>query len=127
MNAMLGTTRLPAVAVVAWSLALAACGGGPAPADDATAPPGGDAAEIHSGSIAARARAAAAVPGRDPADPTRSARAPDGAPGGACPSPADEPAPIDGGREVTPGPEFAATVQDLAPAPVPPESTGNPG
>ena len=124
MKTMRRTSGAPAVAVLMATWVLAACGAAPAPGEETTAPLAGDAAAIES---ASGARTAAAIPGRDPAGPTRVARAPDAAPGGACPSPADEPAPIDGGREVTPGPEPEATVQDLAPAPVPPESTGSRG
>ncbi len=127
MNAMRGTTCVPAVAVLMSSLVLAACGPGPAPAEEATALLAGDAATIQSGSTAASARTATAIPGRDAPGPTRTARASDVAPGGVCPSAADEPAPIDGGREVTQGLEPADTVQDVAPAPVQLESTRNPG
>ena len=126
MNAMHRKTCIPAVAVLISSLVLAACGDGPAPNEVATAL-AGDAAAIQRGSTAAITRTPAASAERDPAGPTRIARAPDATPGRVCPSPADEPAPIDGGREVTQGPEPEATVQDLAPAPVPRESTGNPG
>ncbi len=128
MTTMRGTTCVPALAVLMSSLVLAACGPGPAPAEEASASLAGDAATIPSGSTAAAsARTAAVVPGRDAPVPARTARASDVAPGGVCPSAADEPAPIDGGREVTQGPEPAATVQDAAPAPVQPESPRNPG
>ena len=127
MKTMHRTTCVAGAAVLMASLVLAACGAGPSPAEEAAAPLAGDAAAIESGATAASARSTAAIPVRDPAGATRTARASDAAPGGACPSPADEPAPIDGGREVTPGAEPEATVQDLAPAPVPPESTGSRG
>jgi hypothetical protein len=131
MNTMLGTTRAPVVAVLLSSL-LAACGVGPT--EDAAAPSGGDVLAIEPGSTPAIARTTAAAAERDPAGPARTARGSGAAPGGACPSPADEPAPIDGGREVTAGPETEAVVQDLAPAPVqpgqdltPPAAPGAPG
>lgn len=127
MKTMRRTTCAPAVAVLMATWVLAACGAAPAPGEETTGPLAGDAAAIESAPGAASARTAAAIPGHDPAGPTRVARAPDAAPGGACPSPADEPAPIDGGREVTPGPEPEATVLDVTPAPVPPESTGSRG
>ena len=126
MNAMRRKTCVLAVAVLMSSLVLAACGDGPAPAEEASVL-AGDAAAIQPGSRVASAQTPPASAEGDPAGPTRGRRASDAAPGGVCPSPVDEPVPIDGGREVTPGPEPEAIVQDLAPAPVPPESTGNPG
>ena len=127
MKTMRGTTCVPAVAVLMSSLVLVACGPAPAPAEEAAAALAGDAAAIQPGSTEASARTAAANPGRDPAAPTWTARASDAAPGGVCPSPADEPAPIDGGRKVAQAPEPEGIAQDPAPVPVPPESAGNPG
>ena len=126
MNAMRRKTCVLAVAVLMSSLVLAACGDGPAPTEEASAL-AGDAAAIQPGSRVAIARTPSASAERDPAGPTRKRRASDAAPGEVCPSPVDESAPIDGGREVTQAPEPEAIVQDLAPAPVPPQSTGNPG
>lgn len=127
MNTMRGTTRVPAVAVLVSSLALAACGPGPAPAEEATGALAGDAGIIRQASPAASAPTAAAILRRDGPAATRSARASDAAPGGLCPSSAGEPAPIDGGREVTPGPESDGAVQDAAPAPVQPRSVPDAG
>lgn len=118
MNTLRGTTRVPAVAVLLASLLLAACGPGPAPAEEASAPLAVAADTLGSGSTAP---AASAIPGRDVPVPTRVARASDVAPGGVCPSTADEPATIDGGREVTQVPESDVPVQDTAP--VPPEAS----
>ncbi len=126
MNAMRRKTGVLAVAVLMSSLALAACGDGPAPAEEASAL-AGDAAATRTDARVAVARAPAASAERDLAGPTRARRASDAASGAICPSLADEPAPIDGGREVTRGPEPEAIVQDVAPAQVAPQSTGNPG
>jgi len=126
MNAISRKTCFLAVAVLVSSLVLVACGDGPALTEEASALSGDDAAP-RPGARVAVARTPAASPERDRAGPTRARRASDVAPGGACPAPPDEPAPIDGGREVTPGPEPEATSPDPAPAPVSPESTGNPG
>lgn len=126
MNAMHRKTCIPAVALLVASLALAACGDGPGP-NEVAAGPAGDAAAIQRGSTAAIARTPVASAEHGPAGPTRIARATGATPSGGCPAPADEPAPIDGGREVMQGPEPEATVQDLAPAPAARESTGNPG
>ena len=120
MNAIRRKTCFPAVAMLMSSLVLAACGDGPALTEQASAL-SGDTAATQPGARVAVARTPAASPERDRAGPTRASRASDAAPGGACPSPADEPAPIDGGREVTPGPEPEAVGPDPAPAPVPPE------
>ncbi len=98
------------VAVLMSGLLLAACGPAPAPAGEAGATFTGEANEP--GTTAASARTAAATEGRDAPAPTRSAPAP----GGLCPSTADEPAPVDGGREVTPAVESEAPVRDLVPA-----------
>ncbi len=110
MNTLRGTIRLPAVAVLMASLLLAACGPGTAPAEEANA-----AVTLRSGSTAPAVRVASAIPGRDAPVPTRIARASDVAPGGVCPSRTDEPAPLDGGREVTQVPESDVPVQDAAP------------
>jgi len=126
MNAIRRKTCLPAVAVLMSSLVLVACGDGPALTEEASAP-SGDAAATQPRASVAVARTPAASPERDRAGPTRARRTSDAAPSGACPSPADEPAPIDGGREVTPVPEPEAVGPEPAPAPVPPESTGNSG
>ncbi|MEP6502857.1 MAG: hypothetical protein ABJD97_05985 [Betaproteobacteria bacterium] len=120
MNAMHRKTGVPAVAVLISGLVLAACGDGPAP-NEVAAAVAGDAAAIQRGSTAAIARTPVASAERDAAAPTRIARAPDATPGGACPAPVDEPAPIDGGREITQGPEPEAAVEELAPAPGPRE------
>lgn len=122
MNMRRGTTRVPAVAVLLSSLALAACGPGPAPAEQAAGALAGDAGLLQPASPAASAPMAVAIPRRDAAAAPRNARASDVAPGGACPSSAGEPAPIDGGREVTPEPDADGAVQDVAPAPVQPRS-----
>jgi hypothetical protein len=119
MNTLRGTTRVPALAVLMASLLLAACGPGPAPADEASAPLA-TAAVTRPGSTAAAAHAGSAVSGRDAPVPTRVARASDVAPDGVCPSQAEEPATIDGGREVTQVAE--PDVPDAAPAPVPAEA-----
>ena len=117
MNTPCGTTRVPAVAVLMASLLLAACDPGPVPAEEASAPLADSGVTLRSGSTAA-----SAIPSRDARVPPPIARASDVAPGGACPSTAGEPAPIDGGREVTQAPEVDAAVQDAAPAPVQPEA-----
>lgn len=122
MTTLRGTTRVPAVAPLMASLLLAACGPGPAPAEEPSAPLAAAVDTLPPGSTVADAHAASAIPRRDAPAPTRIARASDAAPGGVCPSTAGEPAPADGGREVTQGPESDVAVQDAAPAPVQPES-----
>ncbi len=118
MNTPCGTTRVPAVAVLMASLLLAACDPGPAPAEEASAPLAEAVVTLQSGSTAA-----SAIPSRAARVPPPIARASEVAPGGSCPSAAAEPAPIDGGREVTQAPEPDAAVQDAAPAPVQPEAS----
>jgi len=116
MNTLRGTTRVPAVAVLMAGLLLAACGPDPAPTEEASAPLAADVVTLRPQSTAAAGHAAAsAILVRDVPVPTRIARASDVAPGGACPSTAAEPAPVDGGREVTQVPDSDVPVQDAAP------------
>lgn len=117
MNPICRSSRVSPVAALLLSLSLVACGGSPAGME------GGPVAVAQNRSAALdSAKEVIVQPPKAPDDRIVAHAAstdprPDAAPSAGCPSQADEPAPIDGGREVLQEPESEVVVHEWVPEP----------